>query len=324
MLRVVAPAILQGLHLIGRHGTWLLYAGVFIGLVLPEAANAMRPLLTPCLALLLFFSFLRVNWQTAYAYVRRPGLALLALIWLLFVTPLLVWLALQPFDLPPGLIGGLVMMAAAPPILGSTAIAILLGLDDALTMLSSVAATFIAPFTIPPLVLLLLGLDLEIGLWQFMYRLMLLVFGALTAAWAVRCLLGRERLQRSAKEIDGVNVVLLVALAVAVMAGVTDTLIQQPNIVFLWLIAAFVANTALQAVSTLAFAWLSRRQALTMGLAAGNRNMILLLATLPAGAGPLPNESAFGIMLFFALAQFPMYTLPALQRPLYRRLLRDT
>lgn len=310
------------LRLIGSQGTWMLYLGVFVGLVLPALASWARPLLTPSLALLLFFSFLRVNWQATGAYIRRPFLAVMALVWLLFAAPLLVWLALQPFDLPPALVGGLVLMAAAPPILGSTAIAILLDLDDALTMLASLLATFVAPLTIPPLVLLLLGLDLEIGLWQFMSRLMILVFGALAAALAARQLLGKDRLQQAAAEIDGINVILLVFLAVAVMDGVTDTLAQQPEIVALWLAAAFIANPALQALSALVFCWLSRRQALTMGLLAGNRNMILLLATLPAGADSLPTESAFGIMLFFALAQFPMYTLPALQRPIYRRLLR--
>jgi len=319
----MSPVLSRTLRLIGRHGTWLLYAGVFIGLVLPPLASLIRPLLTPCLALLLYVSFLRVNWHAAYGYLKRPSLAILALIWLLFAAPVVVALALKPFDLPPALVGGLVLMAAAPPILGSTAIAILLDLDNALTMLASVLATFVAPLTIPPLVLLLLGLELDIGLWQFMSRLALLVFGALGAALATRWLLGRARLQDTAREIDGLCVVLLVALAVAVMDGVTDTLVQQPEIVVLWLAAAFVANPLLQALSAAAFFWLSRRQALTMGLLAGNRNMILLLATLPAGAGSLPRESAFGILLFFALAQFPMYTLPALQRPLYRRFLKS-
>jgi BASS family bile acid:Na+ symporter len=41
--------------------------------------------------------------------------------------------------------------------------------------------------------------------------------------------------------------------------------------------------------------------------------MGLLLAALPAGVDP-------DIALFFALAQIPMYVLPALIRPLVRRL----
>jgi BASS family bile acid:Na+ symporter len=44
--------------------------------------------------------------------------------------------------------------------------------------------------------------------------------------------------------------------------------------------------------------------------------MGLLLAAVPASAD-------FDVVLFFAVAQLPMYMLPALLLPLYRRLLRD-
>ena len=51
-----------------------------------------------------------------------------------------------------------------------------------------------------------------------------------------------------------------------------------------------------------------------MGLVTGNCNMGLLLAALPRGADP-------DVALYFAVAQLPMYMLPALVAPLYRRLL---
>ena len=82
----------------------------------------------------------------------------------------------------------------------------------------------------------------------------------------------------------------------------------------LWTAAAFVANPALQALAMLAFAWLGRRRAMTVGLITGNCNMGLLLAALP------PNAD-YDVVLFFALAQIPMYTLPALVLPFYRRML---
>ena len=309
------------LRLVAGRGTWVLFVGVFTGLGLQDLARLAAPLLTPCIALLLFLSFLRVDWQAALGYAKRPLLAALVVAWLLVASPVLVWLVLKPLGLPEALTTALVLMAAAPPILGSTAIAILLGLDSALSVLASLLATLIAPLTIPPLVLALLGLDLEIGLWSLMGRLMLLVFGALAGAILLRRLLGRERLRRGAAEIDGLIVLLMLVFAVAIMDGVTASLLEAPQTVALWILAAFVANPALQAFGTLTFSWLGRRQALTMGLASGNRNMVLILAVLPAGAESLPANAALGIVLFFALAQFPMYTLPALQRPLYLRLL---
>jgi len=95
---------------------------------------------------------------------------------------------------------------------------------------------------------------------------------------------------------------------------VTASLLARPGTVLLWLGAAFAANLLLQLAGTAAFAWLGTRGALTAGLLLGNRNMGLLLAALPAGVNP-------DIGLFIAVAQIPIYTLPAASQPLLRRLL---
>ena len=65
----------------------------------------------------------------------------------------------------------------------------------------------------------------------------------------------------------------------------------------------------------LAFAWVGRRQTLTVGLATGNRNMGILLAVLPATTHP-------DILIFFALAQIPVYMLPVMLAPVYRAIMR--
>ena len=78
--------------------------------------------------------------------------------------------------------------------------------------------------------------------------------------------------------------------------------------------AGFAANIALQALTAILFCWRGWRFALTLGLLTGNTNMGLLMATLP-------RDTHNDILLYFALAQLPMYMLPALQKHLYRRLL---
>jgi hypothetical protein len=56
---------------------------------------------------------------------------------------------------------------------------------------------------------------------------------------------------------------------------------------------------------------------LTMGLCSGNANLGLLLAAL-ADRAPLD------LLVFIAAAQLPIYTLPVIQRPFYRRWLAGT
>ena len=106
----------------------------------------------------------------------------------------------------------------------------------------------------------------------------------------------------------------MLVFAVAIMDGVTEALFQRPRVVALWLALAFLANPLLQVLGALAFAWTGLRRALTVGLMTGNCNMGLLLAALPVATN-------FDIVLFFAVAQIPMYMLPALLRPLYIKIL---
>ncbi len=122
-----------------------------------------------------------------------------------------------------------------------------------------------------------------------------------------------ESLKRNA---NGLVVILMLVFAVAVMDGVTARLVADPLYVAALLAIAFAVQALLQAATALGFLWLGRRTAFTLGFLAGNRNMGLLLAVLPAGLHP-------DIALYFALAQFPIYILPAVLKPLYGRFMGD-
>jgi BASS family bile acid:Na+ symporter len=299
---------------LGGQGPKVLFGGVFLGLLLPDVATVFRPALPYTVALLLMLSLLRVDWGEIGETVRRPGAVGLAILWMMLVSPLAMWGLLSLLELPPALATALILMAAAPPILGATAIAILLGLDGALAVVVGLLATLLTPITVPPLALALLGVSLDIGVGEFMLRLAAVVAVAFLVAAAIRRIAGTVRLRSWGSRIDGVIVLLMLVFALAIMHGVTDAILERPRVVLIWLAAAFVANPALQALGALAFSWMGLKRALTCGLLTGNCNMGLLLAALPP-------ESDYDVVLFFALAQIPMYTLPALVLPLYRRLL---
>ena len=301
------------LAFLGGHATWVLFIGVFLGLALPSLASVARPLLAPAVAVLLTATLVRIDWRVMLDTLRRPGLAAVIVAWLLIGSPLATAAVLALLPLPGPLTTALVLMAAAPPILSAAPIAIILGLDGALALVVGLAATLLTPLTVPPLALALLGLELDLGVVELMTRLAAVVAVAVAAAAVIRRLIGRERLPRVARHLDGAVVAVMLVFAVAIMDGVTATLAARPQVVALWLAAAFIANPALQVAGTLAFAWLGRRRALTVGLVSGNCNMGLLLAAFPPGADP-------DVVLYFAVAQLPMYMLPALLRPLYRRL----
>jgi BASS family bile acid:Na+ symporter len=109
-------------------------------------------------------------------------------------------------------------------------------------------------------------------------------------------------------------VVCLVVIAISIMAGVTAFFFDRPGFALLTVAAAFIANAGLQVIGTLFFLPTGRKLAFTAGHMAGNCNMALILAVLA-------DKAQTEVVIFFALAQLPMYMLPIVANRIYRRLL---
>ncbi|MGO1118772.1 hypothetical protein ACTL6U_08710 [Rhodovibrionaceae bacterium A322] len=304
------------LGFVGRHGPKFLASGVFLGLFLPQLASFLRPTLAYAVVLLLLLALLRVDWGDMANYARRPGKALLMIGWMMLASPLIFWALSHLLNLPVSLQTALILMAAAPPILGATAIAMLLGLDGALAVVVGLASTLLTPLTVPPLALGLLGLELDLALGEFMLRLTILVATSFLGAYLIRRFLGVEKTKSYGQQLDGMVVITMLVFAIAIMDGVTDALLADPLKVLYWLLAAMIANPLLQVLGAMAFWGMGRKRALTAGLMSGNCNMGLLLAAMSGEVDP-------DIALFFAVAQVPMYTIPVTVLPLYRRLIEN-
>jgi len=311
----LTPMISRFLAFFDRHGTMLLASGLFIGLILQPLAHAIWPLLPTLVFLLTAATMLRIDWPQVIAHARRPLRIIALVLWSLAVSPVAMAAVVQILGVSTGLAQALVLWSASPPLMALPAIALLLGLDGALALLVMVTATFLMPLSLPPLLLGLMGLDLGIGILPLMGRLAVFVGGAGALAGLLRWRLGRERVGRYGAEISGINVLLLVLFAVAVMDGMPRHLVDEPLRVLGYCAAALGASLGLQAVSFLSFGWLGRSSALTVGLIGGNKNMAVVWASLSAAAASAPD-----LMLYFACAQLPIYLLPAALAPVYRRL----
>jgi BASS family bile acid:Na+ symporter len=301
------------LEFLGRHATRFLFASVLVALALPGLAELARPFLVPGLIIPLVIALMRLEMGAALGYGRRVGLIALLSGWLLVISPVAMALATAPMGLPEGLRAGLVLMAAAPPLVSAPALAFILGLDAALAVVVVVVTTLLVPVSLPPLALGLLGLEVNLPIETLMARLGLLVGGPFALALLLRRLIPQGWIQKNGKRFDGVSVLSLMGFALGIMAGVTEVIRERPYFAAATVIAAFAANLILQAVGAAAALWLGRQPALTVGLATGNRNMGLVLVALADRGDP-------AILFFFAMAQFPMYMLPALLAPLYRRI----
>jgi len=307
--------IARALEAMGRHAPRLLAAGVLVALFVPWLTPYFRPLLVPALIFPMVIALMRIDWGEMIAHAKRPWVVALFAVWCLILCPLGMAVAAPLIGASPPIEAALVLMAAAPPIISSAAIALMLGLDAPFAVVAIVATTALVPVTLPPIALGLLGIEVDIGLGTLMLRLAAIIGGAFAIALLVRRIVPTEALRRQAPRLDGLSVISLWIFALAIMDGVNAALMERPAFVIGVTLLSFVANLALQAASALAFAWAGRRLALTIGLLGGNCNMGLVLTALA-------DRAELDTVVYFAMAQFPMYVLPAIIQPIYRRLLR--
>jgi BASS family bile acid:Na+ symporter len=132
-------------------------------------------------------------------------------------------------------------------------------------------------------------------------------------AYAIRRVAGQEWIERKSDQIDGLNGIAVFVFAAAAMDGVPRHVMADPLFAF-GLLAFIVALTCvLVGISMLIFLRAGTSSALVIGLVAGFRNLGLVMAAIGT---TLPDIAWF----YFALAQFPIYILPMVVKPLARRL----
>mgnify|MGYP007046924389 CR=1 FL=1 len=299
---------------LSRHATVFLALSLFVGLIFPELSKLLRPLLSPSVVALLFLSLLQIDWQRVFYFVRRPLLLGPAMLWLLVISPIVMWLAVEATSLPIGIKVALVLMAAAPPTLSSPALSQMIGLDGALCLAILGLAIIIMPILLPPLSIEFLNLQLSMGTFELMTRLGVMIGGCLLAIFMCRWIFGKARIEAHAGSISSAALLALIIFAIAIMDGVAATFMDDPGHALMVAGVAFAANIGFQILGAVLFFASGRKIALSVGFSCGNRNMGILLPALPAAIWP-------DTLLFIAVLQFPIYMLPWLQKKLYWRLL---
>jgi BASS family bile acid:Na+ symporter len=278
------------LSLIGRYGTQGFAISIFLGLALPQFAAAARPLLPITIFVFTMITFARVDSGALRELVRRPAPLALACAWLVAAPIALVLGVIAVVGrgtMDPGLLLGLAIMAAAPPIMSAGAVALMLGLQPTLLITAVLVTTLAAPLVSPLIAEFVAG-------------------GAVPLDLTV--------LIRAHKgSFDGLGVVMYFLFAIAAMDGVLAAMIATPGRVAGFLAVAFAMSFAGFLAAELALRALPRSDRFVLGYATGQRNMGLLIAAL----GAATPDTTF---LYFALAQFPIYLMPQLVKPIANRL----
>lgn len=303
---------------LGRQGGRAVAALVVIGIAVPPLDARLKPFVPEAIFLLLCLAFLQVDTAALRRHLARPAVVLLAAAWSMLAIPLAAGGLCAALRLPlrsPELHLGLMLQAAASPMMAAPALAAVMGLDATLALLTLVVSTAAVPFTAPLFARLFLGPGaLRLSPLALGWQLFLVLAGSAAAAILLRRLAGPAAIVRNRERLAGLNILVLFVFVGGVMEQVAGRSLRAPVATLALLGLAAVVFLLLLGATALLFAPAGAASAFALGLLVAQRNLGLMLA---ATGGALPDLTWF----YFALSQFPIYLSPILLGPLARRLL---
>lgn len=300
---------------IGRRGTVLMPLGIVIGVAVQPLAHLLFPLLPLTVYVMLTIVLSRLDVERAIAHIRKPKVFIVSLVYGFLLLPLAMSLIATALPLSPGLTAALVIYGTSPPNYAAAALAFVMGLDGALTVATIFAATALHPLITPVFTEFFVGQHIHLSATELGLRLAGLIGASVISALAWSKWLGPARRKAASTLFDGINVLIMVVFAIALMAGIPERVIAQPLYALSLIVLATGLHLGLNLLTVLLFLVTGRERAMTLGYAQAGRNIAVVMGVLGSAA---PADA----WLFFAMLQFPIYCLPMLLKPLYARLLQ--
>lgn len=301
--------MIRALHLIADHSRLVLTLGLLAGIMLPTLADQMAETLSLWIAFMMFAGALRLAPADVAALRNEIWQSLRFILLVQMVVPVLIALVLLACGWTGTAIGVLaVLLAAAPPIIGSANIAGLLGLDARHAMQLMLLGTLALPFTVLPVLWVLPGLGEPGAVIATVFRLLCLILLAGGGAVLCRALFLPVPTSRQSKALDGLSIAGLAIVVISLMPEVSRSAVQTPWAFIWWLALAFGLNFGLQVATRPMFRNPSTDPtAFTLG----NRNLGVFFAALPV-------ETTAPLLVFLGCYQMPMFLSPVMMRWLYK------
>ncbi|NDW43850.1 hypothetical protein [Ruegeria sp. PrR005] len=301
----------QALAYIARHGKLGLIAGLVAGLALPGVAAAMRPWIPELVAFLLFLTAFRIGPVDAAGKLNDLTRTARAVLVLQLALPLGFLLLLKLICLPmTPLALALALVLAAPSVTGSANFTILLRQDPAPALRLLILGTALLPLTAIPVFWFLPEFGDLAAVLAAALRLLAVILAAAGLGFALRHWGARHLSEINRRAVDGLTVIALAVVVVALMSAIRPALAERPADLAFWLAAAFGINFGAQLLSFAFLRGTGRPDPVPTSIVAGNRNFALFLVALPP-------EATDPLLIFLGCYQFPMYLTPTLMRRLY-------
>ncbi|WP_226780459.1 hypothetical protein [Oceaniglobus trochenteri] len=287
-----------------RHGRWVLVGGLVAGVLLPGLAAVLRPFVPQMVALLLFLAALRIGTGVFAGALRALPLTVGVVLAVQLALPLLVIAgarALGLADTPTAI--ALAIMCAAPSIVGSPNMCLMLGAPPELAMRLLILGTALLPVTVIPVFWFLPQLGAVSEVLIAALRLLAVIALAAGAGFALRRFAWRAPGAVALARLDGVSALVLAVFVVGLMPAVGGALRGDPWVAAYWMATVLVVNFGAQILVHRIMRQRGAGVAVPVALISGNRNIALFLVALP------PEVTA-PIMVFIGCYQIPMFLTP--------------
>jgi|GEM_PF-853953 len=165
----------QFTEFIESNSSFIITLGIPLGLLFPRFA-VLKPYLTYLLMLILFFTFLKLDFVDIIKVAKRVKLLIYAIILDLIILPLIIFAMLKIFKAQDFLLASLLLFSAVPAGVASASITDILGGDTILSTTIIIITHLIAPLTIPLLFYILLRKVIRVDYLNISLTLIKLIF----------------------------------------------------------------------------------------------------------------------------------------------------
>ena len=278
----------------------VIFGSIGTALCFPGFGNLFLPYPLYLMMLILFFSFLNIDFARALRHIKETSFLLfnLCLLKLVLIPTGLFYLtrAIWPeYGLPVLLLSGISTGVLGP------FISVLLNANTFLVLMVVVLTSLIAPFSLPALVNILMGQTLEISFWAMFKTLSMVVF-----IHALGVILLRRRmtsvLEKLTKVQFPVSVVMIACINLGVFAKYSSFLITNPAEIAKTLVLAFILS-ALYHLSGFLVTWgMKKEDRMAAAISFAYMNNVLVVVFSSQFFGPLaPTLAAFYMLPFFVM-----------------------
>jgi BASS family bile acid:Na+ symporter len=278
----------------------VIFCSMAAGIGLPEYATLFLPYPLYLLMLLLFLSFLKIEFSNALQEIRKMTsiLFVLCLIKLLVLPTGLYFLTraiLPEYALPVLLLSGISTGVVAPFISG------ILNASTLPVLMMVIISSLLVPFSLPALVELLAGQTIDISFLSMVKTLAMLVFLPALAA-----ILLRRWVPSFLKKLDRVqfpvSLVIFACINLGVFGRYSSYFRQRPGKVVETLIVAFVLSAVYHIVGFMVTWGRRKEDRLAGAISLAYMNNVLIVVFSSQFFGPLsPTLAAVYILPFFTM-----------------------